>query len=151
MGKAESSFFLFPRFFVEVQSPLSPHRLWGRLKRGSSRSTHSFSFSFSSPSHNCIAAGGGLRDFVDIDKSPSEILEARKPQKSGLCSQTPALPPNSSSPDTHTHTLTAPPPPRPAPGQFAGFSLGILTRFGDLLPRCFQRPSPWSENVQWSC
>lgn len=88
MGKAESSFFLFPHFFVDVQSPFSPHRLWGRFARGFSCFTPSLSFPFSSPTGNCVAAGGGLREFVDIDESPSEILEALKPQKRRLCSQT---------------------------------------------------------------
>lgn len=68
--RSPPSLSLPPHFFVGVPSPLSPHRVWGHFPRGWSCSTPSLSISFSSPTRYGVAAGGRLRNFVDIDKSP---------------------------------------------------------------------------------
>lgn len=79
------------------------------------------------------------------DTGSTETPEVQQP--AGCALRLRALPPNSS-PDT---AAGPPPAPQPAPPRAVrGVSLGVLTQFDALLPRCFQRPSPWSENVQWS-
>lgn len=70
-GGKGGALFLFPYFFVDVQSPLSP-----------------LLFLFF-PLLQLCSCRWWLEKFVDIDKSLSEILEALKPQRCRLCSQIP--------------------------------------------------------------
>ena len=131
MGKAEPFFFLFPPFFVALQSPFSSHGLCG-LSESLFPLRHR-RFLSSSPAHRCVAAGGGCRRFVGIDPSLREILEALKTQKCKTqdCALRPPPP---------TPVLLATPPPdtlsfcTPS-SSFSGAPLRVLTRFGGSAAR----------------
>lgn len=81
MGKAESVFFLFPPFFVAVQSPFSSHGLVGSLREAFPALSPPVPFLLFSCSPLCSCRWWLQRVCRYIDPSLREILEALKAQK----------------------------------------------------------------------